>query len=156
MRWLILGVLAAACTGGDTGDTNDTDEARTLENCTTSIGDGVPEFFETYFRCVTVTVDGTDLVIESDGLPPHPSPYYEDDDPNWVAMDTSEGHFENPNEIAEQSYRFEIPLDPTSKGLVITAGMVDEEAGTSSEEFHCQLQGMGLDGVALFDAVSFS
>lgn len=169
MRPLALALLpfTLACAdksavGDDTGasDTSDTASASgglTLDNCTTDIADDVPAFFATFFRCVTITTDGDAVTITSDGLPPHTSPYYDPDDPNWVAFDDRGGQWQqNPNQLTVQDMAFVISLDPVARGLTIDEDLVDKQAGTAQSEYGGMgvIPGVSLDGVALFHGVA--
>ena len=141
-------------TGSETGDSSG---ALDLDNCTTDIADGVPAFFSTFFRCVTITSDGDTVTVTSDGLPPHTSPYYDASDPNYVAFDDRGGQWrQNPNSIAAQDYEISIASTPVSRGLTIDADLVDRMAGTSSSEYGGPgaVPGLALDGVALFHGVA--
>jgi hypothetical protein len=162
-RLLLLPLTLGACAGkaDDTGaidtggsggdDTASADGLRTLANCGGSIGSGVPEPFASWFDCVDIAVDGDNLLFQSVGLPPHKSPYYPEDDPNYEAFDTRTGdHYKNPNELSSQVLTLSIPQNPTPKGITITADMVNVSAGDSTEEYHAEVQGMGLDGTNLF------
>jgi hypothetical protein len=148
----------AAC--GDTGGTADDDGAtvdaaasdlRTLDTCTTSIGAGVPAFYQTYFACSTITVagDGT-VTIASEDLPPHQSYYWPDGDPNHIDFDRSDDHVPNPNRLAQQSVHISIPPAPVAKGLTIDASLIDETAGTSDDEYPLGTIGVALDSVSLY------
>lgn len=163
-RLLLLLPALAACAGGvstddtgpaDTGDTADATGLRTLATCGTDVGADVPEPWASLFACAEIVYAGDHLAFHATALPPHPSPYYPQDDPNWVAFDTRDGRWhQNPNELSAQDLLLNIPLDPTPRGITITAAMVDEEAGTSRDEYHAQNQGVGLDGTALFTGVA--
>ena len=59
----------------NTPDETDTSGMRTLASCTTSISDDAPAFYKTYFRCVTITMDGDTVVVHTQDLPPHQSPW---------------------------------------------------------------------------------
>lgn len=142
-----LGILACGSpvelddTGGTTAGT---------DACESSSGAGVPAFFSTYFRCVTATADGGTVTLASNGLPPHPSPYWPTDDPLWVEFDTRDGErMQNPNTIARQALSITFSEAPVPLGATITAATVDGEAGGTGE-FRCEAQGMSLDGTALF------
>lgn len=146
MPLFALSLLACAGASGD---------ALTLDSCVTDVADDVPSFFGTFFRCVTATVEDEAVVLRSDGLPPHPSPYYEEADPNWEAFDDRGGtHVQNPNVLAAQAHELRVPVHPVEKGLTIDASMVDLQAGTSPEEYGGALVGLSLDGTALFHGVA--
>lgn len=140
-------LLLAAC---------DNQEAQTLQTCGTDVADDVPAFFSTYFRCVEATVDGDDVVLWTDDLPPHPSPYYETSHPNWVAFDDRGGDwFQNPNVLEAQDLTMRVPLEPTPRGVTITADLVDRAAMTSDEEYElAEVQGLAIDGTGLYSGLA--
>lgn len=154
----------AAC--GDDGATADTDAAaggldadtsgqRTLDTCTTTIAPAAPEFYQRYFRCVTITTSATGVTITTGNLPPHRSPYYVATDPNYVAFDARGGSYhKNPNTIAGQSSSITIPTTPTASGATINATTVDGMAGTSQEEYRGGIAGMAIDSVQLFSGTA--
>jgi hypothetical protein len=165
MEWFLRGMMLSfvflvyACSLGTT-DSSDgsgtTDEELTLTTCTTSIDSDAPDFFQTYFKCITTTTDSTFVTVSSDGLPPHRSYYYGEDDPNYEDFDYSRGdeYSPNPNQISEQDISIQIPTNPTSKGLTITTALVDGTVGTSDEEYPMGASGIALDGVALFNPLA--
>ncbi len=132
----------------------------TPDTCTTSIGVDVPTFFGNYFRCVTITIEGDDIVIVSNGSPPHKSHYYNYDTPanethpNFVAFDTSGSRSPNPNQIGNNALTIRFPLSPTSKDLTIDDSLVDAVSGSSPDEFPMGAAGIALDGVALFNSLA--
>lgn len=132
------------------------DGALTLANCATSIAADAPEFFKRYFRCVTITVTDTAVVIASEGLPPHKSNYWPNSSPNWEPFDTSRGamYLENPNKLQSQGMRFTIPKAPVAKPLTINASLVDGVVGTHGEEYGLGPVGVALDSVAMFNPLA--
>lgn len=138
------------------GDDDSVDSELTLSNCSTSIAEDAPDFFATYFKCVTISLDGSSVVMVSNGLPPHRSYYYGEDDPNFAEFDESRGeeYAPNPNQIAEQDINITIPLEPTAKGLVVTEAMVDGVVGTNADEYSLGAVGVALDGVPLFNPLA--
>ena len=160
MKRLLL--LVAAC-GGSSAATPDAapdsgsaaSGERTLDTCETSIDASVPAPYATLFRCVTMTATSTDLVITTRGLPPHRSYYYGASSPNYEAWDARGGAYHaNPNTLSEHDATFTIPLDPVSRGLTITAGLVDGVVNTSGSEYHGGSVGVALDSTLLFDALA--
>lgn len=156
-----LFLFLAACST-DPGNTDSSDTAAggatdssSLGTCGGEVDDSVPEPFASWFLCSDLTVDGGSLKSHSTSLPPHPSPYYDPDNALWVEFDEQGGdRFQNPNELSEQDMNLTIPLEPIAKGITITTAMVDEQAGTSTEEYRGRFQGLGLDGTALFTGVA--
>ena len=69
--------------------------------------------FEKFESNVSISVDGSTIVIESDGIPNHGSPYFETTDSRYEAYNGGNPDFAlNPNQIAEQNFVFRIPLEP--------------------------------------------
>jgi hypothetical protein len=127
----------------------------TLDSCDTSFAEGVPEFYQRYFRCVDVSMSGDSVVIRSDGQPPHRSFYYGETHPNFEAFDSmGDTRMPNPNRIAARDVQLTIDSAPTAKGLTIDAISVDGEASTDQDEYRLGDAGFGLDGVALFNGVA--
>lgn len=156
-------LVLQACNSSSVDSSNNGDEDEegddtelTLTSCTTTVDDGAPDFFQNYFRCVLVSSDENQAVIESNGLPPHRSYYYGEDHPNFEEFDTSRGedYSPNPNEIGELDIHLEIPREPTPKGLTINESMVDGEVGNSDDEYGLGVVGVALDGVALFNPLA--
>lgn len=153
----------AASDGGVDGapDGTGTDSAtgdgvRTLESCATSIDPGAPEFYRTYFKCVTITMSGGDVVIATQSLPPHPSYYYGSASPNFAPFDTSRGpeYRANPNVLSAKAITITVPAAPVAKGLVINTALVDATVATSTEEYGLGPVGVALDSVALFNPLA--
>jgi hypothetical protein len=128
----------------------------TLANCTTSIAADAPEFFKRYFRCVTITMTATSVVVSTNALPPHRTNYYGTNHPNYEPFDTSRGpqYRANPNLLSSKQYVFTLPKNPVSRNLTITAAMVDGQVGTSTSEYPMGPAGVALDAVALFNPLA--
>lgn len=131
-------------------------ETLNLDTCSTTIADDVPDFYKTWFRCVDIAMNGSAVVITTQGLPPHTSNYYPESDPNWVPFDTSRGgeYFENPNTLSGQTFSITIPADPVSRNLTISDTLVDGVVGTSNDEYGLGPQGIALDSVYLFNPLA--
>ena len=67
MSSLFLLVWSIGCTDN---------KLQTMDDCETNIDAGVPAFYQKYFGCVDISLDGDSVVISSDVLPPHSSYYY--------------------------------------------------------------------------------
>ncbi len=127
----------------------------TVDNCTTSIDADVPAPYKSLFKCVTMAMSGTDLVITTTGLPPHDTYYYGSGNPNYVAWDARGGAYHpNPNTLAATPTTLTIPLAPVSRNLTITSTLVDGKAQTSVDEYHGGGAGIALDSVLMFDALA--
>ncbi len=152
MRAALLPLLLLAACDDDTAAIND--DLRTLDNCETTVADDVPAFFQELYRCVDVALADDEVAIATVNLPPHTSPYYPTNDPNYEAFDDRGGtHFQNPNVLAEQAMTITVPVEPTAKGITITDDMVDLSAGTSDEEYPGG-NGVSLDGTVIFAAMA--
>ena len=155
-------ILLEACSSTSSTDSGSSsggassDDELTLSSCDTSVDENAPAFFRTYFKCVTITMEGENVVIATADLPPHRSYYYGEDSPNFTDFDTSRGsdYSPNPNTIAEQDIHVQIPLNPVAKDLTITEDLVDGVVGTSDEEYDLGTVGVALDSVALFNPLA--
>ncbi len=149
--------LFTGCTPVDenAAATGATGNAITLDDCETSFGDGVQAFYSTYFSCVTVSVSGSNTVINSDNLPPHESWYYSEQHGNHIEFASQgDGYYLNPNVISSQNLTISIPNNPTSRGLTINESLVDGTVGTSNYEYDMGAVGCALDGCSLFNPLA--
>lgn len=98
----------------------------------------IPALFERFTDNVTVSVDGDFLVIVTDDVPDHPSPYFETSNPLYEAYNGDNANFNlNPNRISSQNITFRIPLNPT--------------AATNNEATSLGAMGISLNGVVFFN-----
>jgi hypothetical protein len=166
MRWLSLLTVAALCLAacedanspapdGGTPDGGGGGEARTLDNCSATVASDVPEFFRTYFQCSDIRMDGSDVLLTTKDLPPYKTYYYGKSSPNYAEFDYSRGsqYRPNPNTLREQSVTVRIPMNPTSRGLTITSGMVDGVAG-GVNDYPLGPAGIALNSVVLFNPLA--
>lgn len=127
----------------------------TVDNCETSIAADVPAPYASLFRCVTMTVSGTDLVVTTRGLPPHRSYYYGSGNANYEPWDDRGGAYHaNPNTLVKQTVTYKIPLTPNARNLTIGTGLVDGTVNTSGSEYRGGPVGVALDSVLLFNALA--
>ena len=76
--------------------------------------DSLPAGFDQYVTTVQVTLEGTTVVVRSNGVPNHGSPYFDSGDPRYEAYNGSNPNFMlNPNRIVTQALVFRIPASPT-------------------------------------------
>lgn len=116
-------------------DSSSSDEDEIKNNGANITGD-VPTIFERFYNDVTVYQDGNTIVVESEGVPDHDSPYF--DDSRYEAYDGTNSAFNlNPNRIREQQFVFRIPVNPT-------------EASTKSATQLGPI-GVALNGVAIYN-----
>lgn len=112
-------------------------------------------FYTKYFPDRNAAFSGANITMQSDGVPAHPSPYFDPADPLWEAFDTMGGtRWQNPNRIVKQTISFAVPITPEAKGLTITSALVDMQATTSQDEYHGNPMGLCLDGVSMFHGVA--
>ncbi len=147
--------LLVGCGGPEQPDPVTNVDEYTLDSCETQIGADVPAFFAKYFRCVTISMDGDSVVIESKGLPPHKSFYYASASANHTGyVSQGQGYYQNPNQIAEQNIRMVVPSAPQPRGLSINDALVDGQVGSSFDEYGMGAVGVALDSVALFNPLA--
>ncbi len=80
----------------------------------TTSNSSIPSVFSTKFSStVTISVDGDNIVLKSNGVPNHKSPYFAKTDSRYEAYNGTNTSFAiNPNSIKEQSLVFKIPSSP--------------------------------------------
>ncbi len=70
--------------------------------------------YSNFTNGVTIAVEGTDVVIRTNGLPDHKSPYFGTGNAKYEAYNGTNARFSlNPNRITEQTLVFRIPITPT-------------------------------------------
>ena len=73
----------------------------------------VPDVFKKFSSSVTIYVDGSFVVLKSNGIPNHKSPYFGTSDSRYEGYNGTNPSFAiNPNSIKEQSLTFKIPISP--------------------------------------------
>ena len=76
----------------------------------------VPDVYKKIYGATSITIQGNYVVITSNGLPDHKSPYYQGTQwagTKYEAYNGSNPSFAiNPNRISQQSLTFKIPLNP--------------------------------------------
>lgn len=74
----------------------------------------VPALFQRFTDNVSVSVDGGFIVIVTDDVPDHPSPYFDESDSRYEAYNGNNANFNlNPNRIISQNITLRIPMNPT-------------------------------------------
>lgn len=82
-------------------------------NAENSTSTELPAVFKHFIDAVEIYIDGDYVVLKSNGLPNHKSPYFATTDSRYEAYDGANTNFIlNPNRIREQNYTFKIPLHP--------------------------------------------
>jgi len=80
----------------------------------TTGGGNVPAFYLAFGNGVTVSVEGSSVVLTTTGIPDHKSPYFSSGSSQYEAYNGSNSSFVlNPNRIASQHLVFRIPITPT-------------------------------------------
>lgn len=136
-------LLATACSDDD-GAANGsiTAAATTVEpTATASEAPAVPasaDPFAGFSDNVDISFDGDFVVLQSDGVPGHVSPYFDPSDSRYAAYDGDNPQFQqNPNTIAEQTLMLRIPREP--------------QAAAEHQATPLGPIGIAVNGVALFN-----
>jgi len=86
-------------------------EIRCHKSDATPTTTAIPDVYKKIYGSTDMYVDGSFIVIKSQDLPDHKSPYYSGS--NYEAYNGSNANFQlNPNTIIAQSLTFRIPLNP--------------------------------------------
>ena len=96
------------------------DDETTSTTTEPDIDTDLPAAYQKFYNVMAVYQDGDFVVIESEGIPDHKSPYYEGtawESERYEAYAGSNPEYhQNPNEIGEQGFTFRIPLNPAEDG----------------------------------------
>ncbi len=99
--------------GNDDGDTGGTDPETEL-----------PAVFENFTDNVNAYVEGNFIVIETDDVPNHNSPYFQTSDSRYEAYNGDNNNFHlNPNRISSQNIVLRIPISPSEAGNKSATGL---------------------------------
>ncbi len=80
---------------------------------TPATGQSVPTGYAHFTSAVRMWVDGGDMVIQTNAIPNHKSPYFPTTDPRYEAYNgTNPNWRQNPNTIETQTIEYRIPLNP--------------------------------------------
>ncbi|HMB90525.1 MAG TPA: YHYH protein [Rhodothermales bacterium] len=116
------------------------DSSTALEEAEANTNDrsDLPAVFQQFASTVQVYQDGDFVVLESDGVPNHESPYFNTSDSRHADYDGDNTDFQlNPNRITEQDLTLRIPLNPLE--------------ATNHEATPLGAIGMALNGVPIFN-----
>lgn len=108
--------------------------ATTTTTTTTTGTSGAPAWYTKFGTAVTISTEGTNVVLRSTGVPDHASPYWGTGHALYEAPHA--GMMVNPNRIATQSIVMRVPTTPTR------ATASDTPMG---------VMGIAVNGVALFN-----
>ena len=101
----------------------------------------VPAVFSKFNSSVQISVEGNYVVLKSNGLPDHKSPYFEGtalEPTMYEAYNGSNPNFMiNPNRIASQNLTFKIPINPAAAAVHLATPMGP--------------MGISINGVPLFN-----
>lgn len=109
---LLLASVMFSCANDDS-DTNGTTTETEL-----------PSVFANFTDNVNAYVEGDFIVIETDDVPNHSSPYFETTDDRYEAYDGDNANFNlNPNRISSQNIVFRIPINPNEAANKSATGL---------------------------------
>lgn len=88
------------------GDT----ETDLTDNNTTEL----PDLFDQFDSGLNIYVEGNFVIIQSNNVPDHSSPYFDSGDSRYESYNGSNTAFNlNPNRIGEQNFVYKIPINPS-------------------------------------------
>jgi hypothetical protein len=125
-------LLTAACKKSATDTTTTT---------TTTVAANVPDIYKKIYGATSIAVEGNYIVIKTNDLPDHKSPYYQGT--QWSATlyeaynGTNTAFSQNPNKIASQTITFKIPMNPAE--------------ATTKQATPMGAIGVSLNGVSFFN-----
>ena len=81
---------------------------------TNGTNENLPSVFDKFSEEVIIYLDNDFVVLESNNIPDHKSPYFDQSDSRYEAYNGTNNNFHlNPNRISEQNITYRIPLDPS-------------------------------------------
>ncbi len=132
-RKLSLGLIALLSISSFISCSNTTEPE---DNSTASTE--VPAVFKNFSSAVTVSVDGDFIILQTNDVPDHPSPYFGTTDSRYEAYNGGNSSFQlNPNRIVTQNITLRIPANPK---------VASTHQSTSLGPF-----GIALNGVVLYN-----
>jgi hypothetical protein len=102
----------------------------------TELPGGFSKFISEY---TDVYISGNYVIVESAGVPNHPSPYWGAGHPNYVSPHST--MVVNPNLISEQNFKFYIPLNPSVSSAVSSTPLGPIGVSISGVPFYNQYAG---------------
>ncbi len=138
LLFLLNPIVMISCDSATSAmDDSETDEpGSTTTNPGTSAD--LPAVFAKYTDDVEVYVEGNFVVLKSNGVPNHNSPYFTTSDSLYEAYSGENTRFNlNPNRINEQDFTFRIPLNPSE--------------ATNKEATPLGAIGIAVNGVVIFN-----
>lgn len=125
-------VLILACSSPATPTATSTTSSSTS---TTSASASKPAMYNRFQAAVTITVEGTNVVLKSNAVPDHKSPYWGTGNALYEAPHS--GMIPNPNLIVSQALTLRVPASPA-----VASAVSDTPLGPI---------GMAINGVPLFN-----
>lgn len=84
----------------------------------------VPEVFKKFNTAVTISIEGNYVVLKSNGIPDHKSPYFATTHAQYEAYNgTNPNYAKNPNSIQTQNFVFKIPITPAKANTTAATPM---------------------------------
>jgi len=140
-KLLYIGILSLSLVTCKSDDDSDNATPTTTNNGNSSSNNDIPAVYQKIYGASSITLDGNNIIIQSNGMPDHVSPYFPTSNSLYEAYSgttfTGVTFNQNPNTIASQSLTFTIPLTPS-------------EAANKSTTSLGPI-GVALNGVALYN-----
>ena len=106
----LIAFIAVSCSDDDDDTTSPT-------NNTGNGNNDVPAVYSNIYGATSITNDGTNIIIQTNGTPDHVSPYFNTSNSLYEAYSgttfTGVTFNKNPNTIVSQNLTFTIPLNPS-------------------------------------------
>lgn len=117
---LIFVFLLTSCGNDDNNNDTDNDNETGIDG---GIATPISAFDEFNPNAVTVSFDGNEIIIESNGLPNHTSPYWPEDNPLHIDKVANNTEVQSPGRIGERSYELTVSSAPELAATGTTTGL---------------------------------
>jgi hypothetical protein len=109
-KWITGVIIVSVATAITATACSNSSSAEVTGNNSTAI----PDLYKSFSSAVTVSVDGSYVVLKSNGLPDHKSPYFPTSSSRYEAYNGTNKNFHPaPNSISEQQLTLRIPITPS-------------------------------------------
>ncbi|MEM6515556.1 MAG: YHYH protein [Bacteroidota bacterium] len=119
LQLVCVSFLLAACNSSDDNSSDDTSD----DSPTDAIATPLSAFDEFNSEAVTISFNGDEITLESNGLPNHTSPYWQETNPLYIDKVANNVDAQTPGRISERSYTLTVRSAPELAASGTTTGL---------------------------------
>lgn len=119
LQLVCVSFFLTACSSSDDNTSDDTSD----DSPTDAIATPLSAFDEFNSDAVTISFNGDEITLESNGLPNHTSPYWQETNPLYIDKVANNVDAQTPGRISERSYTLTVPTAPELAASGTTTGL---------------------------------